>query len=97
MMAIVAIVLAGIVALGLRIKSVSSELAWLVGAAVVPAFVLLSEFVLPYQGGGASMWPIALLFGGIYGAASSFVGVLLGLLIAKFFAARQRAGRSDRS
>ena len=26
-------------------------------------YVLFCEFVLPYRGGGASMWPIALLFG----------------------------------
>jgi hypothetical protein len=95
MMAIGAIVLAAIVALGLRIKGLSSELAWLVGATVVPVFVLLSEFVLPYQGGGASMWPIALVFGGIYGAASSLVGVLLGSLIARLLAAQQRAATDD--
>ena len=27
------------------------------------AWVLFGAFVLPYGGGGASMWPIALLFG----------------------------------
>ena len=63
MMAIAAIVLAGIVALAMRLNRASSELAWLAGAAVVPAFVLLAEFVPPYQGGGASMWPVALVFG----------------------------------
>lgn len=97
MMAIAAIVLAGIVALAMRLNRASNELAWLAGAAVVPAFVLLAEFVLPYQGGGASMWPIALVFGGIYGAASSFVGILLGALIAKVVAAQQRAAADDAS
>jgi hypothetical protein len=41
------------------------------------------------------MWPIALVFGGIYGAASSLVGVLLGSLIARLLAAQQRAGTDD--
>jgi hypothetical protein len=95
MMAIAAIVLAGIVAVAMRLSRVSSELAWSAGAVVVPAFVLLSEFVLPYQGGGASMWPIALVFGGIYGAVSSLAGVLLGALIARFVAAQQRAATDD--
>lgn len=48
------------------------------GCAVVPLFILLEEFVLPYQGGGASMWPIAVVFGGAYGAAASGAGVLVG-------------------
>ncbi|MBU0916144.1 MULTISPECIES: hypothetical protein [Aquabacterium] len=50
---------------------------WLASCAVVPAFVLVSEFVLPYSGGGASMWPIALAFGGFMGALAGGAGVLL--------------------
>ena len=50
---------------------------WLVSCCVVPAFVLVSEFVLPYAGGGASMWPIALVFGGFMGALAGGAGVLL--------------------
>jgi hypothetical protein len=30
----------------------------------------------PYRGGGASMWPIALIFGGFYGVIIGGVGVL---------------------
>jgi hypothetical protein len=37
---------------------------WLASCCVVPVFVLFAEFILPYKGGGASMWPIALMFGG---------------------------------
>jgi hypothetical protein len=48
---------------------------WLSSCIVVPSFVLFAEFVLPYQGGGASMWPIALIFGGIYGAVAGATGV----------------------
>lgn len=59
--------------------------AWLIGCMVVPAFVLFAEFVLPYQGGGASMWPIALVVGGVCGAVVSAVGVLLGGWIKRLF------------
>lgn len=40
----------------------------IVGAAVpwfgLLAWLLYSEYVLPYRGGGASMWPIAQMFAG---------------------------------
>lgn len=50
----------------------------LLASAAVPwcgllAWLLLVEYVLPYRGGGASMWPIAQLFGGTVAAV---VGVL---------------------
>ena len=49
-----------------------------VAAGAIPWFgmlaaLLFSEYVLPYQGGGASMWPIAQLFGGTLAAV---VGVV---------------------
>lgn len=50
---------------------------WLTSCLVVPSFVLFAEFVLPYQGGGTSMWPIALIFGGAIGAAAGGAGVAL--------------------
>jgi hypothetical protein len=34
------------------------------------AFLLYDEYFVPYQGGGASMWPIAQLFGGTIAAAT---------------------------
>lgn len=50
----------------------------LFAAAAVPwlgllAVLLFNEYVMPYQGGGASMWPIAQLVGG---AAAAAVGVV---------------------
>lgn len=50
---------------------------WLTACLVVPAFVLFAEFVLPHQGGGASMWSIALFFGGAMGAVAAGAGVVL--------------------
>jgi hypothetical protein len=38
------------------------------------ALILFDEFVLPYRGGGASMWPLALLFGVPFAIAEAFSG-----------------------
>ena len=48
------------------------------------AWLLFSEYVLPYHGGGASMWPIAQMFGGSFAAivASGTAGLIV-LLRAK--------------
>ena len=46
--------------------------AWIAGAVawlLMLACLLVNEYVLPYRGGGASMWPIAQLFGGTIAAA----------------------------
>lgn len=76
-MVIAAIIIAGIVGLIARLLKIKPLKAWLMGCTIVPVFVLFVEFILPYQGGGASMWPIALVFGGAYGAASSAIGVFI--------------------
>lgn len=51
--------------------------AWLVSCTIVPSFVLVAEFALPHGNGGASMWPIALAFGGGIGALAGAAGVAL--------------------
>jgi hypothetical protein len=51
--------------------------AWVVSCFVVPLAVLAAEFLLPYSGGGASMWPIALVFGGLWSAAAGALGTLV--------------------
>ncbi len=47
----------------------------------VLAWLLFCEYVLPYQGGGASMWPIAQMFGGTFAAvvAGGAAGVTVAL------------------
>lgn len=57
---------------------INKSAAWIASVAVVPAFVLLAEFVLPYAGGGASMWPIALVVGGVVGGAVGGLGTWIG-------------------
>jgi hypothetical protein len=76
--AFVAIAFAAVVGFVLAWRFGHPLLSWLASCAVVPTFVLVSEFVLPYQGGGASLWPIALFFGGIYGALAGGIGAGLG-------------------
>ena len=51
-------------------------LAWIISCVIMPAFILLVEFVLPYMGGG-SMWPIALVVGSILGAMAGGLGVVV--------------------
>lgn len=46
-------------------------------------YVLFCEFVLPYGGGGASMWPIALIFGIPVVLTGSACGLFLGRSPAK--------------
>ena len=78
---IIAILTAFIVGLLVRLRGKNLFIAWLLSCCVVPVFILFAEFVLPYRGGGASFWPIALFFGRIYGAIAGGLGVI----IASFF------------
>ncbi len=82
-MAIASIILAAVVGFALRLLKFGPMKAWLSGCAIVPVFVLVAEFILPYQGGGASMWPVALVVGGAFGAAASGLGVFVAGLITR--------------
>jgi hypothetical protein len=41
-------------------------------------FILFDAYVLPYRGGGASMWPIAILFGTPVALLGAFLGAVAG-------------------
>lgn len=62
MEAFVAIATTFFVALTLFLKTKKALIPLIIASLVMPAFVIYAEFLLPYQGGGASMWPIALFF-----------------------------------
>lgn len=47
---------------------ISGAVPWL----VLLGFILYTEYLTPYEGGGASMWPIAQLFGGTIAAVVGF-------------------------
>jgi hypothetical protein len=68
----------GSAAIGIACALLFRELRALVLGAAVPWFGLLGvllywETFVPYSGGGASMWPIAQLFGGTIAALSGLV------------------------
>ena len=70
--------LGGSMLIGVACALVSSKRRALVAAAALPwlallAMLLFYEYVMPYEGGGASMWPIAQLFGGTIAAAVGLV------------------------
>ena len=58
----------------------------LILASCIPAFVILAtllyhEYAVPYEGGGASMWPIAFVIAGIPAIACGCVGCGFGQLL----------------
>ena len=73
---IVALLIAFMVGFAFRICGNREWLAWLFSLLVMPIIVLCDEFVLPYRGGGASMWPIAFVVGGFYGSFAGGLGVV---------------------
>jgi hypothetical protein len=52
---------------------VAALIAWL----LLLAYLLFNEYVLPYRGGGASMWPVAQLVGGTVAAVVAAVSCAL--------------------
>ncbi|MGL4667963.1 MAG: hypothetical protein ACRCWR_08535 [Saezia sp.] len=73
------ILIGGSVGIGLLFAFNIKNVRWaLISAAFIPwvlllAYFLFSEYALSYQGGGASMWPIAQLFGGTAAAFTGFI------------------------
>ncbi|WP_289053925.1 hypothetical protein [Carboxylicivirga marina] len=63
------------------IRGVKPLISWGIACIITPVFVLFAEFVLPYSGGGASFWPIALVVGGFFGAIVGGLGALIGVAI----------------
>jgi hypothetical protein len=82
--AIFAIAAAFAVGLSIQLKFRKSITALVLSFLVVPSFVVVSEYLLPYLGGGASFFPIAIVFGTIYGAIAGSLGVLAAVMIIYF-------------
>ena len=65
-------------AFGQTVKGVKGGvLSLLVPWFLLLAALLLNEYVLPYSGGGASVWPIAQLFGGTAAAGLGLISFLI--------------------
>lgn len=88
---VIALILTFAAGLVARLQGKSQPLAWLLSSLVIPVFVLFDAFILPYRGGGASMWPIALVIG-------SFVGSLvggLGVVAASYYLRKTESSQPD--
>jgi hypothetical protein len=83
MEAIIAVLLTFFAGIFCFLKTGKKMLSWSVASVIMPAFVLFAEFILPYEGGGASMWPIALFVASFVGFISAALGVVLGYYIQK--------------
>lgn len=59
----------------MRLSGRKELFVWGLSCLAMPAIVLFNEFILPYPGGGASMWPIAFVLGGFYGSIAGGAGV----------------------
>ncbi|HEX8251788.1 MAG TPA: hypothetical protein VF846_01475 [Thermoanaerobaculia bacterium] len=64
--------IAGATLTGWRARVAGAAVPWL----TFLAYLLYCEYFLPYTGGGASMWPIAQLFGGTTAAAAGFMAAV---------------------
>jgi hypothetical protein len=83
-LAILVVLLAAVLGFVVFVLARRPLIAWLASCAVVPAYVLFGEFTETHQaGGGASMWLVALVFGGAYGAVAGGIGVFIGSLVAR--------------
>ena len=89
------VILVAVFALGFTLHVIgrSAWVAWLLSGTIMPVCVLAAEFLVPYSGGGASFWPIALLFGSIYGVIVGGTGVLAAAFFLRW--KRATAGRAE--
>lgn len=81
--AIIALIITFFLGFALKVKGCSSNKALALASLIMPLFILTAQFILPYKG-GASMWPIALIFGTIYGIIVGGLGVLAGAFFFKW-------------
>jgi hypothetical protein len=84
MEAIIALIITFFVGLALKVKGCSANKALALASLIMPSFFLITGFILPYKDGGASMWPIALIFGTIYGIIVGGLGVVAGAYFLKW-------------
>jgi len=84
MKAIIALIITFSVGFACKFKGYSPNRALACASLVMPLSILIAEFILPHKDGGASMWPIALIFGTIYGIIVGGLGVVAGGLFLKW-------------
>ena len=84
MKAVIPFIITFIVGFAFKAKGSSPNKALAFASLVMPASVLIAEFILPHKDGGASMWPIALIFGTIYGIIVGLLGVVAGAYFSRW-------------
>jgi hypothetical protein len=84
MKVIIALIISFFIGFTFNVKGYSQIKALALASLIMPSFILLAEFILPHKGSGASMWPIALLFGAIYGTIVGGLGVIAGAFFLKW-------------
>ena len=62
---------------GVKSLLIAVAVPWL----TLAGWVVWGEYFAPYRGGGASMWPVAILFGGSTAFLAAFIGWLCGLAL----------------
>lgn len=74
---------------------------WAVGLLLPPSLflslLLVEEYLVPYQGGGASMWPIAFIVGGTAAVLASCSSLLVFRAVRRRRDAGRLAGQPARS
>ncbi len=80
---IIVLMVSFFVGFAFRVKGCSQNKALALASLIMPSFILIAEFIMPHKGSGASMWPIALIFGTIYGTIVGGLGVIAGAFFLK--------------
>ena len=75
---IFAFIITFFVGFAFKAKGCSQNKALAVASLIMPSFILITKYILLYKVGGAPMWPIALIFGTIYGTIVGGLGVVAG-------------------
>ena len=75
MPAVIALIISFTVGFLLSVRSERFLVAWILSSLVMPAYILFAGFGLPYMGGGASFWLIALVIGSLFGATTGGLGI----------------------
>ena len=87
--AFIAIAFTSFIAFGLFLKLNRAVAVIFIASLVMPTFVIYAEFFRPYEGGGASFWPIPLYLGGAAGLISACIGVGAGFMVRKLFKSKR--------
>lgn len=88
MCAVGALIATLVTAFSLRVSRVHWVIAWGLSCLIVPMAVLAGEHWSPYQGGGAAMWDIAMVFCSLYGALVAGAGTMLAVAVERFSSRR---------